>query len=317
MDVFLEHYELHKSIKDVAERFVKTPENKICRFCNKGYPEVSFDTIPHIIPELFGRNKWTSNFECDGCNKRFQKSETDTSTMIQHYLSILQLKTKNGVPTFQSSKKPYEYPTTIKSVNNNLSFHFGQNLDHFEYHEENKSITLFLKTRKFRPFYVYKTFLKIGLSLLNDQELAENDHYLNYLNSEDPINDGSQFWITFRYILKTNYYLTPIAHLYKAKNTIKGNDVFPEYVLILFFANVVFQFYLPISRKNDNEFSSDNKLAIAPYPSYGLEDNLQQLGQVEMHDLDLNEINPMSITDTITLYYDRIDKDINNPNRNP
>ena len=314
MDVFLQHYELHRSIKDVAEKFIKSPENKICRFCKKANPKVSFNTIPHIIPELFGRNKWISNFECDECNKRFQKVETDTSTMIQHYLSILQLKTKNGVPIFQSAKKPYEYPTTIKSVNNNPSFHFGENLDHFEYDEENKSITLFLKTKRFRPFFVYKTFLKIGLSLLTNEELTENNHYLNYLNSEEPINDGSQFWITFRYILKTKYYPTPNAQLYKAKNTIEGNNAFPEYILILFFANVVFQFFLPISRKNDNEFSSDKELAIVPYPSYGLEDNLQQLGKVEIHNLDLNEINPISITDAITLYYYKIDKDVTNPN---
>lgn len=316
MDVFLEHYELHRSIKDVAESFVKSPENKACRFCNKAYPEVSFNTIPHIIPELFGRNKLISNFECDECNKRFQKVETDTSTMVQHYLSILRLKTKNGVPTFQSYKKPHEHPTTIKSVDEMLSLHFGKNLDHFKYDEENKSISLFLKTRKFRPFYVYKTFLKIGLSLLNDEELVENHHYLNYLNSDEPINNGSQLWSTFRYILKTKYYTTPQAILYKAKNTIVGNIPFPEYILIVCFANVVFQFFLPISKRNISELSSGDKLAIIRFPSYGFED-LQRLKKVEIHELDLSENNQISITDTITLYYDRIDKDINNANRNP
>lgn len=315
MDTFLQHYDLLRSIKDVAERFIESPESKICRFCKRAYPEVSFNTIPHIIPELFGRNNLTSNFECDECNKRFQKVETDTATMIQHYLSILRLRTKNGIPTFQSYKKPYEYPTTIKSVGEILSLHFGANLDHFKYDEENKSISLFLKTKKFRPFYVYKTFLKIGLSLLNDEELAENDHYLNYLNSDEPINDGTQLWLTFRYILKTKYYITPHAIVYKAKNTTVGNNAFPEYVLILCFANVVFQFFLPISRKNKKEFSNENKLAIVYYPSYGLED-LTQLKNIEIHNLNLNEINPISITDTITLYYNHIDKDVNSPNKN-
>lgn len=314
MDSFSEHYDLHRSIEDVAEKFVKSPDKKICRFCNSAYPEVSFNTIPHVIPELFGKNKLTSNFECDECNKRFQKFETDTSTMIQHYLSILQLKTKNGVPTFQSFKKPYQHSTTIKSVDNSLNFNFGANLDHFEYDEENKSIILYLKTKKFRPFFVYKTFLKIGLSLLTNEELAENIHYLDYLNSDEPIDNGAQFWTAYRYVLKTKYYPTPNALLYKAKNTIEELNAFPEYVLILYFANVVFQFFLPISKKNINEFSSNNNLEIVHYPSYGLED-LQRIKKIEIHSMDLNEINQVSFTDIITLYYDQLEKDVNHTNK--
>ncbi len=309
MNSFSEHYELHRSIEDVAEKFLKSPENKTCRFCGKAYPELFFQTIPHIIPELFGRNNWTSNFECDECNKRFQRVETDMSTMIQHYLSILRIKTKKGVPTFQSFKRSDEYSTFIKLIGEKLHINFGANVDDFKYDEENNSISLFLRTRKFRPFSIYKTFLKIGISLLSHEELATNDHYLPFLNSVEPINDGRQFWTCFRQILKTSYFPTPKANLYKAKNTIVGETEFPEYILIVYFSNVVFQFFLPISKQNMNEHSSSNKLVIEIFPAFALE-NIQKLSSIELQYFDLNEINPIYIVDTITLFYDRLEKDI-------
>lgn len=310
MNSFSEHYELHRSIDDVAETFLKSPANKHCKFCNKPYPDVSFDNVPHIIPELFGRNKWTSNFECDLCNEKFQKFEVHTATMTQHYLSILQIKTKNGIPTFQSFKKPYEFATVIKTIEGNLSFNFGANLGDFQFNEENNSVSFFLKTKRFRPFFVYKTFLKIGLSLLTREELETNDHYHHFLESEVPIKNGMQFWRTFRYILKTKYYSVPKANLYKAKNTIDGKTVYPEYILILYFANVVFQFFLPISKKNIIEHSNDNNLVIEMFPSFALDD-IASLSSIEIHNLELNETKPSSMTDSMTFYYDRLYKDVN------
>ncbi len=118
---FLHHYDLHKSTTDIVDKFRKNPTGKTCRFCNKKSPEVSFDTIPHIIPELFGRNDLTSNFECDSCNQLFQKFECDTSNMIQHYLGLLRIKTKHGIPSFQSIKNCNEFSTYLKIKDNKLN----------------------------------------------------------------------------------------------------------------------------------------------------------------------------------------------------
>ena len=276
MESFLNYYELIKSTNDFKSVFTKEQSGKTCRFCNQSFPIVSFTNTPHIMPELFGRNNMTSNFECDECNKRFQKFETDTSTMIQHYVSLLNIKTKKGVPTFQSIKNEEHYSTTLKSINNQLNLNFRTNLTDFKSNEEDKTLTVNFRTKKFSPFSVYKTFLKIGISLLTDEELKENNHYIDFLDSEEPIMNGMQVWNSYRYMLKTKYYTTPIAYLYKAKKTLIENEVFPEYVLLICFSNMIFQFFLPISNKNIQEYNKQDKLRIELFPSF-LYDDINKL----------------------------------------
>lgn len=305
MESFFDYYDLHKSTTDITERFLKDPTGKVCKFCKTAYPFVSFDTAPHSVPELFGRNNLTSNYECDTCNQRFQKFESDTSTMVQHYLSLLNIKTKNGVPTFQSIKKPDEYSTTLKSKgNNNRSLYFGTNLNDFKFNDEAKSLTVNFRTRKFRPFSIYKIFLKMGISLLTEDELKMNDHYLDFLNSEEPISDGRQIWTAFRYMLKTKYHIAPKVNLYKAKNTLLNNIEFPEFAILINFANIVFQLFLPISKKNIEEHRPENQLRLELFPAFALED-ITKLKSVELYYFDLKETNKISITDNIILHYDK------------
>jgi len=309
MENFFDYYELNKSSDDFKSVFRKEQTGKICRFCNHSFPTVSFKNTPHIMPELFGRNNMTSNFECDDCNKKFQKFETDTSTMIQHYVSLLNIKTKKGVPTFQSIKKEEHYSTTLKSINSQPNFNFRTNLSDFEYNEKEKTLTVSFRTKKFSPFSVYKTFLKIGISLLSDKELQENNHYIDFLNLNEPLINGMQVWNSFRYMLKTKYYTTPKADLYKAKQTLIDNEVFPEYVLLICFSNIIFQFFLPISNKNILEYNKQDKLRIEMFPSF-LYDDVSKLKAVEIYNLDFAEEKKISITDKVVLLYDKIDRNI-------
>jgi hypothetical protein len=304
MESFFDYYDLHSSTEDITERFVKDPVNKVCRFCRQAYPYVSFNTIPHIVPELFGRNNLTSNFECDSCNQLFQKFESDASTMIQHYLSLLNIKTKNGVPTFQSSKSPDQYPTTLKSEGDRRQLFFGNNLDDFEFNDQEKTLSVKFRTRKLRPFSVYKVFLKMGISLLTEEELKNNDHYLDFLNSDEPIKDGRQVWTAFRYRISTKYHSTPKVNLYKAKRTIHEQVAFPEYVILINFATIIFQFFLPISNKNMDEHRAENNLRLELFPAFVL-DGWEHLKKFEFHHLDLSDTRKVSITDDVVLYYDK------------
>lgn len=81
-------------------------------------------------------------------------------------------------------------------------------------------------------------------------------------------------------------------------------------MLILYFVNVVFQFFLPISKKNIIEHSNDNNLVIEMFPSFALDD-IVSLSSIEIHNLELNETKHSSTTDSMTFYYDRLYKDVN------
>lgn len=300
----IKNYELYNSTLSIKDKFLHIPIGKKCRFCNKAYPEASFKNIPHIIPELFGRNNITSNFECDNCNREFQKFESSTSTMIQHYLAILNIKSKKGVPIFQSNKNRGDRSTVLKAIDNNISLNFDSNLNDFEYDEENKSLTIYFRTKNFSPFHVYKTFFKMGISLLSESDLLINEHYIDFLNLDCPVKNGGQFYFAWRYILKTKYFLVPVVNLYKAKQTLIDGVEFPEYGMTIFFSNVVFQIFLPISLKNDAEHNKKNELRFELFPSMLMED-VYRLTEVEMHHIDLSETNKISISDKIVLYYDK------------
>lgn len=307
MDYFLTYYELHRSSNDLIDKYRKDPIDKKCRFCGKSYPEVSFSAIPHIIPELFGKNSITSNFECDSCNTKFQRYECDVATMAQHYLSLLRIRTKHGVPTFQSHKKQREQSTTLKVDRNTLRLDFGHNLSDFKYDHENKLFLVKFRTKNFRFYNVYKVFLKMGISLLSDDEILDNEHFLDFLDSDEPIENGMQIWMAYRYILKTKYSLSPKIDLYKAKNVVVGTDEFPEYILLISFANVMFQFCLPISIKNMEVHEKRNTLRYELFPFFVL-DGITTIDmdefKPEMFDLSLTEKG--SFEDVVAFKYDKI-----------
>lgn len=307
MDYFLTYYELHRSSDDLIDKYRKDPTGKKCRFCGKAYPDVSFSAVPHVIPELFGKNNVTSNFECDNCNTRFQRYECDVATMAQHYLSLLRISTKHGVPTFQSHKKQGEQSTTLKVDRNTLRLDFGHNLSDFKYDHENKLFLVKFRTKNFKFYHVYKVFLKMGISLLTDEEIIDNEHYLDFLDSDEPIANGMQIWMAYRYVLKTKCSLSPKIDLYKAKDVVIGTDEFPEYILLISFANVMFQFCLPISTKNMEVHEKRNTLRYELFPFFVLDGittfNIDEF-KPEMFDLSLTEKG--SFEDVVAFKYDKM-----------
>jgi hypothetical protein len=303
MKNFLDYYELYSSTDNAVEKFDKNLRNKLCRFCNQA-DQSKFNSIPHIIPELFGKNKITSNFECDDCNKKFQKYENDAATMIQHHLSLLGLKTKKGIPTFQSCKKQDKSSTILKAEGNQRFFNFSTNLNDFEYHEEKNKLTVRFRTRKFSPYSVYKVLFKVGISLLKENDILENKHYLELINSENPILSGIQFFTAYRYMLKTVFFKTPKALLYRAKKVLIDKTEIPEYTLVIQFGNIVIQLFLPVSKNNDDIHNKENGLVLELFPSF-LYDDVNQITNIEIFQMNLAETAKVSITDEIVMYYNK------------
>lgn len=49
-------------------------ENRICRFCGKKEPDVSFSKIAHALPESIGNHVLATYYECDVCNDFFGRN---------------------------------------------------------------------------------------------------------------------------------------------------------------------------------------------------------------------------------------------------
>lgn len=74
-------------------------QKRVCRYCHRSMPEVSFKKVAHTISEALGNKSIKTNDECDECNQFFG------DTIEQDFLSIFEIprlffgiKKKNGFP---------------------------------------------------------------------------------------------------------------------------------------------------------------------------------------------------------------------------
>ena len=67
----------------------KQKDNRVCRFCNKTMPEVTFKNKSHTISHALGNICFITNDECDSCNKKFGLSiEQDFFHYVEMFNSL-------------------------------------------------------------------------------------------------------------------------------------------------------------------------------------------------------------------------------------
>lgn len=95
-----------RDIKDKSERiYLGNKNNKVCRFCGKTEPEVTFEKDAHAISNLLGNQMLFTYYECDKCNSKFgEKLETN----LANFLGISR--------TYYGIKGKKEYLDMIKAI---------------------------------------------------------------------------------------------------------------------------------------------------------------------------------------------------------
>lgn len=90
-----------KSYGEFTKEWVGEPDKqkRVCRYCHRSMPEVTFKKVAHTISEALGNKSIKTNDECDECNQFFG------DTIEQDFLSIFDIprlffgiKSKNGFP---------------------------------------------------------------------------------------------------------------------------------------------------------------------------------------------------------------------------
>lgn len=266
---FFDKYQIISSTENFKGKFNITID-KICKFCHKTSKENSFKNIPRVIPELLGKNNYTSNDECDNCNKLFGEYETDLANYISPYQTLIGQKTKNKIPNFQSRKDLNEKSTTIKYIDGKPNINFQNNLSDFHYDFLNKQLSINLKKKKFIPINVYKSLVKIGLSLCPINELKKYTKTIEWLGKKDN-NEKIIYDIPlnlFRTRFSNKHYEKPFATLYIRKLKITNNIYEPKLCLVLCSGVLVFQLFIPFCNETENINPEKYKLANEIYPAF-------------------------------------------------
>ena len=182
------HYELRFYLGEERMNIgVYNKSQRICRFCGRSMPEVTFKQKAHAISESLGNKGLICYEECDECNKRFSQTlEQDISNYFRLPLIIKGVKGKRGSPTMKGDNLSIAFNSVnLPKIENDAIVLKAQNMPHTNDPQE---ITKFLTQNflfssvRFKSQNIYKCFCKYALSLLDSRYLTYFKNTIDWIN---------------------------------------------------------------------------------------------------------------------------------------
>jgi hypothetical protein len=218
------------------------PIPKVCRICDRDHSVTSFPREAHVIPEFAGNKTLFSNYECDDCNQRFGRLESDLSELTLFSRILAGIPKKNsGLPAFKNAGGTLSIRSSGDTINIIGSDHDEQKL---VVERSEGEVHYSLTTRPFRPLAVFKALTKIAYLLIPTEQLEPFHHLKAWLQEVD-LQPGYQFGMYGHgcIISKiTGYKPTiPMVALFGRTSDI----VAPSCILLLVFGHFGFQAVVP------------------------------------------------------------------------
>lgn len=226
--------------------FLGSETDRICRFCNKGETETTFNNVSHAIPEFIGNKKLIAYYECDKCNQKFSRLlESHMANYMNLWHTLTQVKGKRSVPSF-------------KTVNDKSRIDIGTDKVHIsdfvddsiaQINEEEKSITFSAKKRSYVPIAIYKTLTKMALTIMPESELSDFKTTMAWINEEkheESPQDLKNLVVLMSFAGGIKPFPFVSCMLFKRKENHK-NSV-PNMIFALAYSNFLFQIYVPLCK---------------------------------------------------------------------
>lgn len=245
-----EHFECIASamLTPGLKQVLGDPKNKKCRFCDKTEPEVSFRKEAHAIPESLGNKSLVTNYECDDCNQAFGAGIEDSFGKWSKPMRMMaRIRGKNGVPTI---KKGSNGGWRIDYKDDAFAISQIEGDPVLEVDEEKKTITLRLPREPHVPVAVLKTFVKMALTIMPEEELPNFKTALSWICEKD---HSKGFLPKGGYPVLATFIPGPMPNdkiavfLYRRRPEISAA---PYAFLVLGYGNEVFQVMIPSSERD-------------------------------------------------------------------
>lgn len=92
----------------------KQKSNRVCRYCNKTTPDVTFNNKSHTISQALGNICYITNDECDSCNTKFGLSiEQDFTHYVEMFNSLAHDKFRLGGIDFSKDNDGHIFVTNM------------------------------------------------------------------------------------------------------------------------------------------------------------------------------------------------------------
>ena len=156
-------------------------EDRTCRFCKKREPETSFRKKAHAFPELIGNRQYFCLDECDKCNEFFSTSlEDHFAKFLGLSRTIMRVKGKKGYPKYSDAKSM----ARMEWVNGELKV-TGVNGKLFTVNESMNEVRVVGEKQPYTPIAVYKTLVKMALSVVDHKYLTGLQNTIDWLLESD------------------------------------------------------------------------------------------------------------------------------------
>ncbi|SHM93537.1 HNH endonuclease [Mucilaginibacter sp. OK098] len=188
----LQRYQAKGKATHFNQRIGEPDKSKrICRFCKRSMPDVSFKNVAHAIAEALGNKTLILNEECDTCNAEFGSDtgiEKNLITFLKPFITVFGLTGKRGVPKLRGDGFDLEYSNPSKRerlIEEELN-QVEQNAESSSDQEEEFFDGKFAGTYKGELVWqdLYRTLVKYVLSIMDHSELKGLDKTIQWINRE-------------------------------------------------------------------------------------------------------------------------------------
>lgn len=277
------HYDMlgHWLVRPGDKVMLGDKKNRICRFCGKKRPDVTFKKVAHAIPEALGNKSIESAYECDSCNQMFGSGiENDLGNWSKPMRTFARIRGKKGVPTLAKGGNKQDWRIEYGKTGFKITSYESDPL--YEIDEVNKTIAFKLKRDPYIPVAVLKAFMKMGLTLLPDKEVENFPHLMAWVRETDHSRrfaDQCPIIYTFQPGPMPNDIIA--AFIFRRKPNVTD---FPYAFFVLGYGNEMFQVQLP-SEKHDAAMNG-RSYSLLPFPHPGSPDP-ERFSQLSRTQLDL------------------------------
>lgn len=235
---FQSNYEIQQSVVcGNPYRELIPIDKRVCRFCKKDSTQTEFRDTAHLIPDGLGNTTHFSDFECHSCNKFLGRYDNDLIKYLEP-MRLLHWGTKKGgvYPIFNSPMRAAQLH--IGALLNTDAIVFTRpdtSLDTIGFDSESSTLNLNFPLNPYSLYHIYLSLLKIGLSLIDDNETPEYEAAYGLL-LDNNIAQKFESLVTV-YHIPIGSPLPPIAVLFRRNPSAKDT---PKHYLNFYVYNNIF-----------------------------------------------------------------------------
>ena len=177
----LYHIKCYTSVHNKRYFGEKNKKLRVCRFCGKSFPAVSFTDLAHSIPLAIGNHIFYNNYECDTCNHFCgEVIEPHLINWLGCMLLFSQTSGRNGIPKLLFEKGLMEYDkenNVIVIVQKKNDIFFNDTLD-------DEAMTPLIQLGEgtgYIPAFVYRALVKIAIGFFPEQYMGKFKNTINWL----------------------------------------------------------------------------------------------------------------------------------------